>query len=49
MVKPKLLDQVRAAVRVRHLSYRTEQAYVDWIKRFILFDKKRHPNDMDEN
>ena len=48
MVKPKLLDQVRAAVRVRHLSYRTEQAYVDWIKRFILFHKKRHPNDMDE-
>jgi integron integrase len=48
MVKPKLLDQVRAAVRVRHLSYRTEQAYVDWIKRFILFHKKRHPNEMDE-
>ena len=42
MVKPKLLDQVRAAVRVRHLSYRTEQAYVDWIKRFILFHKKRN-------
>lgn len=48
MVKPKLLDQVREAVRVRHLSYRTEQAYVDWIRRFILFHKKRHPNEMDE-
>ena len=48
MVKPKLLDQVRRAIRVRHLSYRTEQTYVDWIKRFILFHNKRHPNDMDE-
>jgi hypothetical protein len=44
MVKPKLLDQVREAIRVRHLSYRTEQAYVDWIRRFILFHKKRHPH-----
>ncbi len=32
MVKPKLLDQVRYAIRVRHLSYRTEQAYVHWIR-----------------
>jgi len=48
MVKQKLLDQVRDAVRVRHLSYRTEQAYVDWIRRFILFHKKCHPNEMDE-
>ena len=48
MVKPKLLDQVRMAIRVRHLSYRTEQAYVDWIRRFILFHNKRHPNEMDE-
>ena len=46
MVKPKLLDRVRDAVRVRHLSYRTEQAYVDWIRRFILFHNKRHPNEM---
>jgi hypothetical protein len=36
MVKPKLLDQVRRAIRVRHLSYRTERTYVDWIKRSIL-------------
>jgi len=48
MVKLKLLDQVRDAVRVRHLSYRTEQAYVDWIRRFILFHKKRHPIEMRE-
>ncbi len=49
MIKPKLLDQVRHAVRVRHLSLRTEQAYVHWIKRFILFHNKRHPNEMDES
>ena len=39
---------MRDAVRVRHLSYRTEQTYVDWIRRFILFHSKRHPNQMDE-
>ena len=48
MVKPKLLDRVRNAARVRHLSYRTEQAYVDWIRRFIFFHDKRHPKEMDE-
>ncbi|WP_297529400.1 integron integrase [Thiohalobacter sp.] len=37
------LEQVRRACRVRHYSYRTEQAYVDWIRRFILFHGKRHP------
>ena len=42
----KLLDQVRDALRLKHYSYRTEQSYVDWIKRFILFHKKRHPKDM---
>ena len=42
----RLLDQVRDAVRVRHYSYRTEQAYVAWIKRFILFHGKRHPAEM---
>jgi Phage integrase, N-terminal SAM-like domain len=35
MVKPKLLDQVRDAMRLRHMSYRTEEAYVNWIRRFI--------------
>jgi integron integrase len=43
---PRLLDRVRQACRVRHLSRRTEDAYVAWIRRFILFHKKRHPNDM---
>ena len=46
--KPKLLDQVRNAIRTRHYSYRTEQAYVQWIKRFILFHNKRHPLEMAE-
>ena len=37
---PKLLDQVRGKIRLKHYSIRTEQAYTDWIKRFILhFDK----------
>lgn len=43
---PRLLDQVREAIRLRHFSWRTEQAYVHWIKRFILFHHKRHPRDM---
>ena len=44
--KPKLLDQVREAIRTRHYSIRTEQAYVQWIRRFILFHRKRHPVEM---
>lgn len=43
---PKLLDHVRACLRVRHYSYRTEKAYAHWIKRFILFHHKRHPGEM---
>lgn len=43
---PRLLDQVRQQVRVKHYSIRTETAYVDWIKRFVLFHGKRHPRDM---
>ena len=43
---PKLLDQVRDKLRVKHYSIRTEQVYVDWIKRYILFHGKRHPKDM---
>lgn len=43
---PKLLEQVRTAIRVRHYSLRTEQSYLHWIKRFILFHGKRHPRDM---
>jgi integron integrase len=42
----KLLDQVRLAIRTRHYSIRTEEAYVQWIKRFILFHHKRHPKEM---
>ena len=45
---PRLLDQVRAAIRARHYSPRTEAAYVGWIRRFILFHGKRHPRDMGE-
>jgi integrase len=44
--KRKLLDQVRDAVRLRHYSLRTEEAYVGWIKRYILFHGKRHPAEM---
>jgi len=43
---PRLLDEVRDALRRRHYSYRTEQSYTDWIKRFIFFSDKRHPRDM---
>ena len=46
--KPKLLDQVRDVIRRKHYSLRTEQAYVDWIKRFIIYHKKRHPAEMAE-
>jgi hypothetical protein len=44
--QPRLLDRVRDRLRVKHYSYRTEQSYVHWIKRFILFHGKRHPADM---
>jgi len=43
-VKPKLLDQVREKIRVKHYSIRTEKSYVDWIRRFILFHGKKHPS-----
>src|SRR5262245_49146331 len=45
---PKLLDRVRNELRLRHYSYRTEQAYLSWIRRFILFHGKRHPSSMGE-
>ena len=44
--EPRFLDQVANACRVKHLAYRTEQSYVAWVKRFILFHNKRHPKDM---
>lgn len=46
MEKPKLLDQVREKIRVKHLSGRTEEAYVYWIRQFIFFHDKRHPLEM---
>jgi integron integrase len=44
--KPRLLDQVRDHLRTLHYSYRTEQQYLFWVRRFILFHGKRHPSDM---
>jgi integron integrase len=43
---PKLLEQVRQTARTKHYSYRTEQTYVEWIKRFIFFHNKQHPKDL---
>ena len=43
---PRLLDQVRASIRLRHYSRRTEEAYVGWIRRYIVFHGKRHPREM---
>jgi integron integrase len=43
---PKLLDRMRAEIRVRHYSIRTEESYVDWARRFILYHDKRHPQEM---
>jgi len=42
----KLLDQVRHEIRLKHYSYKTEQAYTDWIYRYIVFNNKRHPAEM---
>jgi integron integrase len=44
--KPRLLDRVREALRIRHYSRRTEEAYVVWIRRYILFHNKQHPIEM---
>jgi site-specific recombinase XerD len=48
MMEPKtrLLDHMRNVMRLKHMSLRTEEAYVSWVKRFILFHEKRHPSDM---
>jgi integrase-like protein len=43
---PKLLDRVRQIVRMKHYSRRTESAYVDWIRRYIVFHHKKHPSTM---
>ena len=47
--QPTLLEQVRNATRLKHYSIRTEQAYVDWTKRYILFHKKQHPKYLGKN
>jgi integron integrase len=46
--EPRLLDQVHIAIRARHFSWRTEKAYIGWIKRFIIFHGKRHPATLGE-
>jgi integrase len=43
MSEPRLLDRMRIILRTRHYSIRTEQAYVDWARRYILFHEKRRP------
>ncbi len=44
--QPRLLDQLRSAIRLRHYSIRTEQSYVHWVRRYVLFHGKRHPAEM---
>jgi hypothetical protein len=46
LTPPRLLDQVRERIRLNHYSIRTEDAYVDWARRFILFHGKRHPREL---
>src|SRR6266852_7398120 len=46
MERVKLLDRMRAVLRTRHYSIRTEDAYVQWVRRFILFNGKKHPSAM---
>ena len=48
MDKPRLMDRLREAVRVRHYSLRTEEAYRQWVRRFILFHGERPPESMGE-
>jgi integron integrase len=43
---PKLLDQMRDKLRLKHYAYKTEKSYLQWVKRYILFHQKRHPKDM---
>src|SRR5687767_13491930 len=44
--QPKLLDQVRAVIRSKHYSRRTEATYIDWITRYVRFHKTRHPREL---
>lgn len=43
---PRLLEQVRSVIRLKHYSLRTEEAYLHWVKEYILFHTKRHPSEM---
>lgn len=49
MTKPRLIDQTREVMRVFHYSIRTEESYIQWIKRYIFFHNKRHPGELGEN
>ena len=49
MPKPKLLNQVRNLMRSKHLSYKTERAYVSYIREYILFRNDKHPQNMGAN
>ncbi|MEH1846168.1 MAG: phage integrase N-terminal SAM-like domain-containing protein [Nostoc sp.] len=42
----KLLEKVQDTIRLKHYSYKTEKSYIDWIRRYIFFHHKRHPQDM---
>ena len=48
MSKTKLLDEVRNVIRLRHYSPRTEESYVNWIRKYVLYHNKKHPRDMGE-
>ena len=48
MSKKKLLTQVRDVIRLKHYTIRTEETYIHWIRRFVLFHHKRHPIEMGE-
>ncbi len=49
MQKTKLLDLVRNKIRIKHYSIRTEEAYAQWIKRYIYFNNKKHPQHLGAN
>jgi hypothetical protein len=46
MTPPRLMEQVRVEIRARHYSRRTEDAYIHWIRRFIVFHDRRHPREL---
>ena len=48
MPKTKLLDEVRKVIRLRHYSPKTEESYVNWIRKYVLYHNKKHPRDMGE-